>query len=371
MKITVTTARLQEGLKKVSGISDGRSCVPILANVLLEAKKDGTLRLTTSNLEMTLGATVECTVSDEGATTVPMRIFEQAVAVLPAGDVELSVGANEKMTLRTATSRMTIGGMEAKLFPARKKFGEGCVEATIARPELVDALRKTAYAMSRDDVRKTLNSVLFDLKGDVLTTVATDGRRLALARNKLAQAVPEPICFVVPDGAVVALKKFIASGEGDLVLRADATQIEVSTADKGSFMAAKLVDGAYPDYTRVIPAEHAGSPVELDRQAFAAALGRVAIMASSSTPSVNLTFGENLLSLDVSGDDECNAHEKMPIKHEGSVKLALNPKYILDVLNASDADAMRLEFGPGFTGPLTLTAEGEETVAVIMPLRTA
>lgn len=371
MKITVTTARLQEGLKKVGGVSDGRSTIPILANVLLEAKKDGTLHLMTTNLDLTLGATVECQVAEAGATTVPMRIFEQAVAVLPAGDVELSVNASEKMTVCSSTSRMTIGGKDASQFPSRKPFADGCLEVELPRAAVAAALRKTAYAMSRDDLRKTLSSVLFSLTGDLLTTVATDGRRLALAKSKLAAPVSEPRQLVVPDGAVVALRKFIASGDGDLVLRADESQIEVSTADRSAFMAAKLLDGAYPNYEQVIPSEHAGSPVELDRQAFAAALGRVSIMASSSTPSVNLTFGENLLSLDVSGDDECNAHEKMPIKHEGNVKLALNPKYILDVLNASDADTVRLEFGPGFTGPLTLTAEGEETVAVIMPLRTA
>lgn len=367
MKIKIAKSKLQEALKRVSGISDGRT-TPILANVKMEVAR-GKLTLTTSNLTQTLVTSVECEVAEEGSITISMRRAEQIVGAFTDGVVEVVTdGMKTKMTCCDAT--MTLTGLPVEQFPCLPKLNK-CQKYTLGTGDFREILRESAYAQSSDDTRRTLQSVLLQF-GERLRAVASDGKRLGYgecsytAEGEGVQAAD----YILPTASVQILSKLL-TGDGAVVVQAAAGQLSFTLEDGRDVIYTKLVDGNYPEYRRAIP-EDADANIVIDRSEMVAAVSRVSVLASSDSPIIKVTFSEGRATLDVAGEDESNAHERLPVGYQGtSFSLYFNPKFLLDAFKATTFDKITLNTASAGGMAVKVRGEGDKFLAVVMPMRIA
>jgi DNA polymerase-3 subunit beta len=211
-----------------------------------------------------------------------------------------------------------------------------------------EMLRKTAYAASSDETRRVLNGVLLSFKDGKLVMVATDGRRLALIEQELELPKESETEAILPTKAVTELLHTLGD-EGELTVHDSENQI---VFEFGSvFVSSKLIDGTYPNFRQVIPAE-CEERVTIERESFLTALKRVSLLTTDTSNAAKLTFGKNKLVVSTSTPDVGEARETVPIKYSGKeISVAFNPDYVIDPLKnlANDEVFMELtdDLSPG------------------------
>src|SRR3977135_4363516 len=213
MKLSVTKEKLLEGLQQVQNVVSTRTTLPILSNVLLQAKGNE-VHLTTTDLDVGVRGSFEANVEKEGATTLPARRLFTIIRELPSSEVSVEVEAKNAASIRSGQSFFKILGLPEEEFPPLPKFDSAKV-VTIRQKDLRDGLRKTSYAISTDETRYVLNGLLFSLKENKLTLVATDGRRLAMVDIELEFPRSHEADIIVPTKAVTELSRVLTgAGEG-------------------------------------------------------------------------------------------------------------------------------------------------------------
>jgi len=338
MKLAVTKEALLEGLQRIQNVVSNRATLPVLSNALLEATEAG-LRLTTTDLEVGIRCSIEAKVEKPGATTLPARRLAAIVRELPSSEVVLEIDAKNAATIRCGASFFKIYGLPQEEFPTFPTVGEP-KSFTLKQSELKDGLRKTSYAISSDETRYVLNGILFSLSDNKLTLVATDGRRLALFDSDIEFPKSHERDFILPTKAVTELQRLLGE-DGD---------VTISTSDNlasfelnGAFLASKLVEGNYPNYRQVIPAE-AKERIALEREAFLNCVRRVSLLSSDKTSSVRLNFTKNNLDITANTPEVGEAKESLAINYRGKdISIAFNPEFLMDPLRSLPNDEVFLE----------------------------
>lgn len=362
MKFSVSKEKLLEGLQTVQNVVSTRTTLPILSNVLLQAA-DGQLRFTTSDLDVGIRAGVEASVEKPGATTLPARRLLSIVRELPASEISVEVDSKNVASIRSGASFFKILGLPEEEFPPLPKF-ENAKTFTLRQKDLREALKKTAYAISTDETRYVLNGILFSFRDNKLTLVATDGRRLALVDIELEFPRSHEGDVIIPAKAIGEIQRLLTDdGEIKLSIGENQAAFEVD----GTFLVSKLIEGNYPNYRQVIPAE-TKERITLERVLFHDAVHRVALLASEKSNSVKLVFTKNNLEIAANTPDVGEAHEALAIPYKGrDLAIAFNPEFLLAPLKNLSVDEVYLdlidEMSPGVVkiqGPF---------LYVIMPMR--
>src|ERR1700726_5291605 len=250
MKFSVSKDKLLEGLSTVQNVVSTRTTLPILSNVLLQAS-DGEIRLTTTDLDVGVRGSIEAQVERTGATTLPARRLFAIVRELPAAEIYFDVDAKNLASIRSGSSFFKILGLPEEEFPPLARFDDA-KEFTIGQKELRDGLKKPSYAISTDETRYVLNGLLFSLKENKLTLVATDGRRLAMVDIELEIPRSQEADIIVPTKAVTELQRLLTD-EGDVKVSVASGQIAFDL--NKTLLVSKLIEGNYPNYKKVIPSE--------------------------------------------------------------------------------------------------------------------
>src|SRR3982074_3838892 len=237
MKFSATKEKLLEGLQQVQNVVSTRTTLPILSNVLLQAKC-GEVLLTTTDLDVGVRGGFEANVEKEGATTLPARRLFTIIRELPSSEVQFEVDGKNAASIRSGQSFFKILGLPEEEFPPLPKFDSAKV-VTIRQKDLRDGLRKTSYAISVDETRYVLNGILFSLKENKLTLVATDGRRLALFDSDLELPKSHERDFIVPTKAVTELQRLLTD-DGEVLI--SVAENLVSFELNGSQLVSKLVE---------------------------------------------------------------------------------------------------------------------------------
>lgn len=366
MKIKVQGSRILECLRNVSGVSNAKISPAILGNVFLEAK-DGKLTTMASNLEITLVSSVECEVTEPGATTVPAKMFQSILSALPVGEVEITVDNKEKMKVTSGESSFRLSGIPAKEFPTLAKVKDDLL-FTMNAKDLKTALRKTAYAQSCDETRRSLKGMLFDFAGEQLKTVATDGRRLSVSLVK-ADWKCHDTKFTMPKDAVREIMRLLTD-EGSVVIKYFGNMAMLDIESAKTMVFCKTMAERYPNYAAVIPSEITATAL-VDRERMCDMMNRAKVMALETTPSVKIAFSDGSIDSRVIGNDDGESRDKFAIKYTGEkLEFAFNPYYIHEALSVIDSDSVKIEFS-GSTRPIVVKGDGEDGLAVIMPLRQA
>jgi DNA polymerase-3 subunit beta len=363
MKIKMTKNVLSDGLQIVQNVVNIRSTLPILANVLVDAQKENKVYLTTTDLEVSVRCELEAEVSKAGQTTLPVRLLGGAVREFPEKAVELEVDEKDVGTLRCESSRMRIVGMSEEEFPPLPK-AKGKYTYRMEQKSLREMLRRTAYAASTDETRRTLNGVLLSFHADKVLVVATDGRRLALVEQELECPKECETEAILPTKAVNELLHTLGD-EGQVAISQAESQILFEFGKV--LLASKLVDGQYPNFRQVIPAQ-CEERVPVERESLLTALRRVALVTTDKSNAVKLTFAKNNLTVSASTPDVGDADETIPVKYSGKeISVAFNPEFMMDPLRTLTSDEVFLEFTDNLS-PGVIKAD-IPFLYVLMPMR--
>ena len=366
MKLAVAKDQLLNGLQSVQNIVSSRTTLPILSNVLLQAA-EGQLELTATDLDVTISCKLEATIKNPGTITLPVKKLFSIVRELGAQEIDLEVDDKNGCKLRAGSSYYRMNGLPAEEFPPLHKFGE-CRSLKLPQDKVKGMLRRTCFAVSSDETRYVLNGIFFSFKEHKFTMVATDGRRLALTDEDVDFG-EESVEFIVPTKAINELSRLLhPSGEAQISVTDNQASFELKGEQgQNALLITKLVEGNYPNYRQVIPAD-SGERIPLVREELLQALRRAEIMTSEKSNSVRMSFSKNNLAITANTPEVGEARESLAINYKGpDLAIAFNPTYLMDPLKALDQDEVFLELtdelSPGvvrINGPF---------LYVIMPMR--
>ena len=346
MKFSATKEKLLEGLQQVQNVVSTRTTLPILSNVLLQAK-GGEVLLTTTDLDVGVRGSFEASVEKDGATTLPARRLFTIIRELPSSEVSIEVDGKNAASIRSGQSFFKILGLPEEEFPPLPKFDSAKV-VTIRQKDLRDGLRKTSYAISTDETRYVLNGLLFSFKENKLTLVATDGRRLAMVDIELEFPKSHEADIIVPTKAVTELGRLLTE-DGEVKVSVGSGQIAFDL--NNTLLVSKLIEGNYPNYKQVIPTE-TKERVTLERETFLNSLRRVSLLASDKSNSIKLNFSKNNIDITANTPEVGEAKESLPVAYKGrDFSIAFNPEFLMAPLRALGEDEVFLdlidEMSPG------------------------
>jgi DNA polymerase-3 subunit beta len=308
----------------VQNVVSTRTTLPILSNVLLQAK-EGAVHLTTTDLDVGVRGSFEANVDKVGATTLPARRLFTIIRELPSSEIAVEVDGKNAASIRSGQSFFKILGLPEEEFPPLPKF-ENAKVVTMRQKDLHDGLRKTAYAISTDETRYVLNGVLFSFKENKLTLVATDGRRLAMLDIELEFPRSHEADIIVPTKAVTELQRLLKD-DGEVKISVGSGQIAFDL--NNTLLVSKLIEGNYPNYKQVIPSE-AKERVTLERETFLNSLRRVSLLASDKSNSIKLSFSKNNIEITANTPEVGEARESLPVAYKGrDFSIAFNPEFLM------------------------------------------
>lgn len=367
MKLTISKEQMLQGLQAVQNIVSTRTTLPVLSNVLLRAEENR-LDLTATDLDVSISSAVEATVTKPGAVTLPAKKLFGIVRELPSPEIELEVDDKNVCRVVAGSSYYKINGLAAEEFPPLPKFAENR-RITLPQDKLKSLLRRTSFAISTDESRFVLNGIFMSLKDHKVTLVATDGRRLALAEEEVDVPAGSQGECIVPSKAINELNRLLAT-QNDVEIKFTDNQVAFTLQGANGFstlIISKLIDGNYPNYRQVIPAE-SKERIPLVREELLQALRRAEIMTSEKSNSVKLSFGKNKLEITANTPEVGEARESIAVNYKGNdLAIAFNPAYMMDPLKALDNDEVYLELNDELS-PGVMKINGP-FLYVLMPMR--
>lgn len=363
MKFKIFKDKFIEGLKSVQNIVAGKGSLPIMQNVLLSAQGKE-LSLTTTDLDISISAVVECETVEAGSSTLPVKLLFSMIAKAAEGEISVDIDAKEKAVIKAGSVSYKLPGLPESEFPRLKRPEEN-KQFKVSAPVLKEMFRKTSYAASQDDTRRTLKGVLMSFKNEKLTMVATDGRRLAMVEREIEFSKDNEIEIVVPSKTVAELLRALPS-EGDVSISTAASQMCFAFGNTNIFT--KLIDDRYPDYRQVIP-DDMKEKIEVDRQLLLDALDRASIMTLDEAHSTKLIFSNGKLTVSSAATDKGEAKDEVVIKYAGETfEILFNPTYIMDCLKTIDDNEVIIEIKDS-QKPVLIRCS-IPFLYVLMPLRT-
>jgi DNA polymerase III subunit beta len=364
MKVSATREHLLEALQSVIGVVERRQTMPILSNVLLSAR-DNRLRVTATDLEVELVAAAEIDLQQAGDVTVPGRKLYDIVRTLPEQTSITLTREAERVVLRGGRSRFTLSSLPAGEFPL---IGEISAQhsLSVAARDFRRLIDKTHFAMAQQDVRYYLNGTLLETDGQALRAVATDGHRLSWCELLLGGTAGELQQIIVPRKGVLELQRLL-DGEGNIGVDLGNRHIHIQIGDVR--LTSKLIDGKFPEYARVIPAQPP-RVMTAPREALRAALQRTSILSNEKYRGVRLTFAPGLLTVQAHNPEHEEAEDQLEVDFAGeSLEIGFNVGYLLEALAVIDTETVEVCL-TGTDSSCLIRAPGDATAKyVVMPMR--
>jgi DNA polymerase-3 subunit beta len=353
-------------LAAVSGIIERRHTLPILSNVLVDGSGDA-LSFLATDIEIQISARSGLRASsDARALTVGARKLLDILRALPE-DADVSLQPQDKRLLvKAGRSRFTLQTLPAEDFPKLAKAAGEVARFALPQNSLRRLLGLVQYAMAQQDIRYYLNGLLMVVEGGELKLVATDGHRLAFASMPLTANLPRQEA-IVPRKTVVELAKLLADSDDEVRIELSATQAGFSFG--AIELVSKLIDGKFPDYTRVIPTQHKNR-LQAGREPLRQALQRAAILSNEKFRGVRWVLTDGTLKIVSSNADQEEAQEELEVDYAGdALDIGFNVNYLLDVLNNVPGNELECAFGDSSSSALISYASEKGFKYVVMPMR--
>ena len=366
MKLTIDRMSLLRPLGHVQSVVERRNTIPILANVVLRAE-DGELSLTATDMDMDIATEVGCSVMTSGTTTMSAHLLYDIARKLPDGaEVEIAVNDGHAM-VSAGRSSFRLPTLPVEDFPAISS-NELPVNFSLTAADMRDLIDATRFAISTEETRYYLNGIyIHKAESGELCAVATDGHRLAMTRQALPSGAAQMPSIILPRKAVSELRKLLDDFDGDVLIGLSETRAEFRFGVVR--LTSKLIDGTFPDYTRVIPVGN-DRIMQVDVSAFSAAVDRVSTIASEKSRSVKMGLRSGVLTLSASNIDASSATEELEVSYDGpEMDIGFNARYLLDIAGQVNSDMV--EFALADQGsPSLVRAPGDEaSLFVLMPMR--
>ena len=371
MKFSMERATLLKAVSQAQSVVERRNTIPILANVLIEAEGD-TVMFRATDLDIEVVDKAPAQVEKAGATTVSAVMLHEIVRKLPDGALVTLTedGASGRLTVEAGRSNFSLATLPKEDFPvmaSSEYTANFSAKASVLR-RLFD---KAKFAISTEETRYYLNGVYMHVAeaedGRMLRCVATDGHRLARIDSSIPTGAEDMPGVIVPRKTVGELRKLLDDDDMDIAVSVSETKVRFATPD--ITLTSKVIDGTFPDYTRVIPTSNTRR-LEVDAADFAKAVDRVATVSSERSRAVKLQLDEDRLVLSVNAPDSGAAEEELAVAYgDERLEIGFNAKYLLEI--ASQVDRENAVFLFNSSGDPTLMREGNDTSAVyvVMPMR--
>ncbi len=374
MKLTIDRGAFMKALSHVQNVVERRNTIPILSNVLLEA--EGTrLKLTATDLDMEAADATIAHIEKPGSITAPAQILFDVVRKLPDGaDIGLLLDMeSRRLTITSGRSRFALPTLPADDFQVMSQ-GEAPNSFAIPAADLRRLIDKTRFAISTEETRYYLNGVyLHGFEGDsgarMLRTVATDGHRLAMAEAKAPAGSENLPGIIVPRKAVAEIRRLLDDAESDQEVQVSTSDSKIIVRVGDAVITSKLIDGSFPDYARVIPQSN-DKMLKVSTGDFKAAVDRVATVSAERSRSVKMSLEGSKVVLQVTNAETGQGVEEVEAEFDGeAMDIGFNAKYLLDVAQQIEGDAMRFELKDGSSSARVTDPDDAAAQYVLMPLR--
>jgi DNA polymerase-3 subunit beta len=366
MEIIVRKNELVKELHLVQGIVERKNSIPILSNVLAEARGEE-VKISATDLDVSLRCGCAAQVVEEGAITLGAKKLYEIARSLPESDVHIKVLADSWAQVECERVMFKVAGLPREDFPSlpEGKAGRGVAIDAAAVRELI---ARTAFAMTAEDARYYLAGALLLLDREGVTMVATDGHRLSYAQRKVALKVGEPQRVLVPRKAIHELGRLLEGEDAVVFQQVDSHLVFLAG---GRSLASKMVEAQFPAYEKVITVS-GDKTVSLDRETLATAIRRVSLLSSERSRAIRLSLGPGKVELAASSPELGEARETLSVDYAGEpVEIGFNAQYLVDFLAAAGTEQVSLELkdgeSQGILRPRGL--EGTDHRYIVMPMR--
>ncbi len=362
MKLQVTQENLAKALNTVARVANSRNTLPILSNVLLRTDKNR-LSISATNLDIGITHYIGSKIDQDGSITVPARLMQDFVSSLPDSVLKLNLSDN-KLNITTDQYQSTINGINAEDFPVMPAISGG-VGWNVPAADFKKALSEVVFAASADDARPVLTGIYFHSINGQVVAVATDSYRLA--EYKLAKSKPA-VNFLVPASAAADLLRIISDNDKEVQVVHDDQQVSFQVGDVT--MVARLIEGNYPDYRKLIPIKFE-TTAKMKREDFMNITKVSSLFARESAGSITVKVDkdEKQVSINAVASQLGENTATAPASVTGGGEVTLNSRYLMDALNGFSADEVEFCFNGKLEPCIIRSATQPEYLHLIMPLR--
>lgn len=367
MRLTISREKLQEGLNAVTASIPVKTTLPVLANILVETTDRG-IKLSGTDLDIAVSTEVAADIEAPGAVTIPAKKLSEIARELPPAPVKIAAVGEQRITLECGRSKFKLLGLPRDEFPTfpTVRFDESW---RIKSGDLQKLISHTSFAVSTEESRPILNGVLWELRPERMSMVATNGHRLARMTVPVSSDSAPSNDLIVPPKALEQVRRLfpaeeeleIGRGENHIGFRSPFTAVYT-----------RLIEGPYPNYEQVIPKDNDRVAIA-DKTALVSALKRMSVVASDQTHRIRLSFNSGMLKFSVQTPDLGEAQDELPIRYNGDqLDIGFNASYLLEILRYVPTDDVRITLKAPERAA-TLEPEGWSDPAsylcLVMPLR--
>ena len=370
MKFNISKMDIFKSLSHLIGIVDKKNSLPILSNVLIEAKNNN-LYLSATDMDISIVEKLSCDILEDGSTTVNAQIFYDIIRKVDDNtEVEIISNNGKIMTLRAGGSRFSLSCLPKEDFPIIDQNNDG-ININIHSNILFKLIDKTKFAISNEETRYFLNGLYFNITNENnktnLTLVGTDGHRLAKFNKELNQDIDQAIGVIIPKKTINEISKLLADTENNIEIIISPTKITFFIGNL--IFVSKLIDGTFPDYKRVIPPDN-NNVLEIERDKLLSAVDRVSTVANEKSPVIKFKLLKDIINLNTVSNDNSTATEDLNFKYDGEeLEIGFNSKYIMDIVNNLDDDKITIKLKDG-SSPITAQEKSNSNlIYVLMPMR--
>ena len=373
MKVTIERSTLLKALGHVQRVVERRTTIPILSNVLLRTEGDGLL-LKATDLDLEVTEALPATVTEAGGTTLPAHTLHDIVRKLPdGGEVTLELGTDgARLSLVSGRSRFQLQCLPEADFPSLA-VGDMPHAFSVRGSTLRALLERTGFAMSTEETRYYLNGVYVHAPAPesggapTLRFVSTDGHRLAQVEAPAPEGCAGIPGVILPRKAAVEVLRLVEDPEADVVIAMSSTKMRLTFG--ATVLTSKLIDGTFPDYTRVIPKANDKTLV-VNKATFAAAVDRVSTISADRGRAVKVSADDNRLTLSVSHPDSGSAVEELDVGYaDAPIEIGFNSRFLIEVVNQMETDEVVIRMSDPGAAVLVSDRSGSGALCVLMPMR--
>lgn len=364
MKLKFLKSDLLKGVQISQDVISQRAALPILSNFLIEAEKN-TVKITATDLNVGIITKIPASIMTEGAVTIPAKKFSDIIKELPEGEVILDVRKNNQVVIEAKPCFFKIMGLPKDEFPTPPQISKS-ERLLVGQEMLKNMLKLTYFSVSRDETRYMLNGILFKVAGDFLELAATDGRRLAVVKNKTD--IPKGMIkeVIIPIKTINELNKLLVE-QGQVEILFGENQVCFNL--ENIKIISRVIEGEFPKYTQVIPAE-VNEKVKIGKDRLMEAIRRINLLTSQDSPSVKLELFKDKLVVSKNTPEVGQGYDIVELaeQYEGKeISIGFNPNYLTDVLKSISDETVNLELisseKPG------VIRMGSNYVYVVLPMQ--
>ncbi len=370
MKFKIVRSKFFKTLSHLQGVVDKKNSLPILSNILIEAK-DNKLICSSTDMDISIIEKIDCNVLEHGSTTINSQIlFDIVRKIEDNSEIEIISNDGKLLTLRADGSRFTLACLPKEDFPIIEYENTGNT-IKINSKIIFKLIDKTKFAISNEETRYFLNGLYFNITKDqnksIVTLVGTDGHRLAKFSHNIEDKSDQVSGVIIPKKTIYELCKLLSEIDKDVYISISSNKI-VFTIENIIFIS-KLIDGSFPDYKRVIPKDNLNI-LKVNRDLLLSAVDRVSTIANEKSPVIKFKLLQNILNLNTINNESSTASEDLKINYNGDeIEIGFNSKYIMDIVNNLEDEEISINLKDNTSPIVALENSNTNLVYVLMPMR--